>query len=398
MRNILSLLLLAFVVIFSAYYYVQQTNQIETSKKVVKKPKPTPQSPAEKTVHFYDQYLAKAIKNEAAPAAALAIVKDGKILLEKGYGYRNVDLKLTADKHTVFRLASVSKGFAGILAGQLVEDEVINWSDPIADYLPEGSLPENDFDTPITVGHVLSNSSGFPHHTYSNLLNLGSSFEEIIPMLSKLKLHATPGKYFAYQNVVFNLATPVMEKKTKKNFAQLVRENIFTPIGMHRASVGFTPVLTQINFAHPHIHGESGWNIRDGKKNYYEVPAAAGVNASATDMSQWLLALLGHKSDVLSDQVREEVLSAAIPTAKARYRSWNGLEKAAYGMGWRVFEYKENQIIYHGGFVRGYRAEIFFWPEEDFGMALLTNGSNEFSNHAVPDVIDYYLNEKSLSF
>ncbi|MEL6922685.1 MAG: serine hydrolase domain-containing protein, partial [Bacteroidota bacterium] len=371
MKKTLPFLLMMAFVVSAAYYYAQVPfdEKAPTANAQAQNDAPTNQAAphVQATVRHFDQYMARTIQNGGGPGAAITFVKDGNILLAKGYGLRDADLQLPVDAQTVFRLASLSKGFAGVLAGQLVEQGTVSWEDRIFPYLPKGALPDDGRTKEITLAHILSNSSGFPHHTYSNLLNAGVPFREIIPLLNEVNLHAPPGEYYAYQNVIFNLATPLLEKKSRSSYRALMRQHLFAPLGMHRASVGYWPMESMVNVARPHARSETAWHPRDTRENFYEVPAAAGVNASISDLSQWLLALLGHQPEALSNSVLQSATAPFIATTKGRYRSWPQLEKAHYAMGWRPFDYAGQKIVYHGGFVRGYRAELFFWPEEDFG-------------------------------
>jgi len=119
---------------------------------------------------------------------------------------------------------------------------------------------------------------------------------------------------------------------------------------------------------------------------------AAGVNASISDMSQWLLALLGYRPEQLPDTVRNTLATPLIYTPlKARYtRYWKPFRERYYSLGWRIYHYQDRTIVYHGGYIRGYRAEIGFCPEEDVGIAFLQNSPNGLASKCVPAFFDLF--------
>jgi beta-lactamase class C len=126
---------------------------------------------------------------------------------------------------------------------------------------------------------------------------------------------------------------------------------------------------------------------------YYNVLPAAGVNASISDMAQWLLALLGNKPEQLSDTVLTAITTPVIYTPlKWRYtRYWKPFRERYYSLGWRIYNYQGRQIMYHGGYIRGYRAEIAFCPSEDLGIAFMQNSPNSLASRVVPTFMDLFL-------
>ena len=127
-------------------------------------------------------------------------------------------------------------------------------------------------------------------------------------------------------------------------------------------------------------------------EGYYNVMPAAGVNASISDMGQWLLALLGYKPGQLPDTVRNKLASPIIYTPlKWRYtRYWKPFRERYYSLGWRIYRYQGRDVVYHGGYIRGYRAEIGFCPEENVGIAFLQNSPNGLASQCVPAFLDLF--------
>ena len=144
----------------------------------------------------------------------------------------------------------------------------------------------------------------------------------------------------------------------------------------------------------PHIRENFDWTATDIKSAYYAVPPSAGVNASILDMARWLRAMMGGEPDIISQKIIKQVTTPAIktPQEKRKYRWRDQLSEAHYGLGWRIYDYAGSKIVYHGGWVEGYRAEIGFIPDEQIGIAVLMNCESMAANLLLPAFFDMYLN------
>jgi beta-lactamase class C len=130
------------------------------------------------------------------------------------------------------------------------------------------------------------------------------------------------------------------------------------------------------------------------KETYYRIPPAAGVNASIHDMSQWLIAQMGHRPDVLSPEVLNEIHTPQVATpGEMRSSPWRRerLKSAYYGLGWRIYDYAGETLIFHAGAVQGYRAMIAFLPKYRFGAAMLWNSESGLPAGLMPMLFDRYL-------
>jgi beta-lactamase class C len=165
---------------------------------------------------------------------------------------------------------------------------------------------------------------------------------------------------------------------------------------MKDASVGGENWQESGNVAYPHVRGKTGYIPLGLHRGYYNVLPAAGVNASISDMGLWLQALLGYRPDVLSEEARTILEDPVIYTPlKYRYtRYWKPFRERYYSLGWRIYFYRGRKIIYHGGYIRGYRAEIAFCPEEDLGFAFLQNSPNSLASRVVPLFFDEYFDHQ----
>jgi beta-lactamase class C len=344
-------------------------------------------SPVKQIIRHYADTLQFEFDSSIAVGAAVTIVHDGRILFTKTYGVKKADTTTPVDIHTVFRLASVSKGFAGVLACLLEQDSLISLDDKIIDYLPGFRLKNAENTENLTIKQTLSHTSGLISHAYDNLAEVRTPFPLILNELSQVNISASPGQLYNYQNAIFCLIDTIAHLETGMSYKELLEKKIFRPLKMHDASVG-PDVFTQdkSNIAYPHILRGKHYVSLAPNFGYYDLLAAAGVNASISDMSKWLLALLGRKHHIINKDVLENIETPVIETHLKRYYTqyWDHIESKYYSLGWRIYIYKGRKIIYHGGYVKGYRAEVAFCPEENIGIAFLENSSNDLASKSVP--------------
>lgn len=307
------------------------------------------------------------------PAAALAVVSRDRTLSLLTVGHRDATRKEPIDSDTVFRLASVSKTFAAGAVGLLANDGALAWDDPVSIYEPLFSI---DGDTQaIRLRHLLEHSAGLTPHAYDNLIEDGVSRETVIERLAELAPLCEPGACYGYQNVLFSLLEPAVERSSALAYDELVRRRIFEPLDMRNASMGYEAFTTNPNHALPHVRARGRWRPVAVEPNYYHLPAAAGVNASISDMALWLQAQLGARPDVLPPDLVAYLTTPRKRTrGQLRRRYWRDIiDDAHYGMGWRVYDLDGLTVIYHGGWVKGFRADVAFAPELDLGIAILLN-------------------------
>lgn len=318
------------------------------------------------------------LKANKVPGGAFVIVEGDSILKLSTYGKRTKGGSKNINSDTVFRLASVSKTFAGTLASMLVEEHKLDWNQSIVSYVPEFDLADKQAAKQINLGHIIGHSTGLWPNSYDNLVNANVKMPKIIPKFEELTPMCSPGVCYGYQNVAFSFIQTAIETQAKQNYSELLQQRIFSPLKMGSASVGYEAFQMTKNRAEPHVKTKSGFKKVKVKPNYYQLAPAAGVNASISDMSKWLMANLGQNPSVIPNSVLKDITTPGIKTSRElRRRDWRAyLDSAHYGKGWRVYEFEGRPLIYHAGWVAGYVAEISYSPELNIGMAMLLNGES----------------------
>jgi beta-lactamase class C len=335
-----------------------------------------------------DRTFRTLLQDEQVPGAAWAIVRDGQVVHAAGFGVREKNGRQAVTPETVFRVASVSKTFAAQLTGQLVAEGTLSWDDPVRRYVPGFTLARPDYAERLTLEHLLSQSAGIVPNAYDNLLNAGRSLDQIVPQFARVDPICPPGECYTYQNVLFSLVEPAIEASTGRPYGDLVRERIFEPLDMRHASVGLTDFRAQANRAVPHVKvTRNRWVPVDVNENYYRVAPAAGINASALDLGQWLIAHMGYRPDVVRpDVVRDLTRKRGRTARELRRKGWRDLlADAHYGLGWRIYTVGGEELVTHSGWVRGFVAQVGYSRSRDTGLVLLLNAEsgaiNDLSLH-----------------
>jgi beta-lactamase class C len=330
------------------------------------------------------------------PGLALAIIADGKVKVLETYGFKKAGSNALINADTVFRLASVSKSFAATAAAIMVNDGLIRWDTKVTDVLPNVEFSNPRYGDQLTVQHILSQATGLPTQANSNFIEEGLSFDEVVRRLRYVNFVCPPGKCYNYQNVTYSLIGNIVLKKTGVTYEQYLENKVLRPLGMRTATVGYVDYTANNNYAVPHLPTRKGWVPTTVTEHYYRVNPAAGVNASITDMSRWLLAHMGQNPAVLSPSILNAVHAKITRNTPAQnhYGSREGVTNSHYGLGWRVFDYRgDKNFVHHGGGVKGFRSEMVFNPELKIGMVILTNGPR-LAGSVIFDFLDAYEDEK----
>jgi len=370
-------------------------------------PKPVPDDAEWVMDESMARYLAefeetfKAGMNEKKiPGASIVIVKDGRVVFQKGFGVRENGKPQRVNEHTVFRLGSVSKGFASVLTGVLADEGIVSWDDPVTNYVKDFQLYDPGQTGRVRIRHLLSHTSGLPRHAYTNLVEDGLSMDRIIPRLREVPLIAKEGEQLAYQNATYSVIEKVLENQTESDFNELLQDKLFEPLSMNNASSTYEGIRNTKNKALPHVYvsrsrGRAPISI---SRKYYNAVSSGGINASASDMGKWLLMLTGHHPNVISEKSLNQ-LSEPIATLNNRRfsRHWDGVNRSYYGLGWRILDNHGQKIVYHGGYVNGYRSEIAFSPEDGTGICILINTSSSYPLEVIPDFFNHFKSDSTIT-
>jgi beta-lactamase class C len=179
---------------------------------------------------------------------------------------------------------------------------------------------------------------------------------------------------------------------------------------MEKASIDYLSIIQNSNVASPHKLVRGKWKPVRITDTYYNVAPAGGVNASISDMANWMIALLGHRADVITQSTLNQLYKPLIkaPSKNRNYGRMHRLSNSYYGLGWRVLYYPSDTLIYHGGYVNGYRSEVAVNPKEKIAVCILANAPGALADNGIPlffrlyeakrdSIIYWQENEKNLA-
>ena len=352
---------------------------------------------ADSMIMDYGARLNALLDSSGTVGAAAVITVNGRIAYMETYGVKEAGTARQIDENTIFRLASVSKTITGVLARILDNEGTLKLDDRVIDHLPDFRLRDSLNTYHMTIRHLLSHTSGLVPHAYDNLLEAHVPLSEIMDSLYRVNNSATPGRLYGYQNVMYSLYDTIAHLQTGKDFNGLLREKLFLPLGMEHASAGYGSFLENQNKALPHARTANGFTTIRLNDRYYSTNPAAGINASISDLGQFLSALTGPDPHPLGPFLVDSVFAPEVnsPLRWIYLRQWDRVDSKEYGIGWRIIGYKGRKVAYHGGYVSGYRAELAVCREEGIGIAFLTNSPGRVGSGVVPDFLDMWFEDSA---
>ncbi|MBT1451340.1 beta-lactamase family protein [Glaciecola sp. XM2] len=319
------------------------------------------------------------------PGFVFVVVEKGKPA--KFYTFGRTEKRGEAiNSDTVFRLASVSKTFtAALISAENPIASTISWQTPVSALTPEYNFDKYP-DKPLLLRHIIGQSTGFMPNAYDNLIEANYKRQRVLTEFTKLEPLCQPGYCYTYQNALFGVIEEHLQQRDT-SYSQLMQMRIFKPLNMS-ASIGKEALQKSESWAKPHAAiARNRWAKVRVKDDYYRFSPAAGINASASDMEIWLRAMLLEYPDVITaDMVTEMTLPRVQTKNELNRRAWRGhLKSAHYGLGWRVYNFDNVQLNYHGGWVQGYRADVSFSPELGIGYAFLMNAESNLINEVTAE-------------
>lgn len=331
------------------------------------------------TAESVDAIVEWTLQHYEVPGAAVAVVKDGEVLLAKGYGIRSVDTGEPVDAETLFQLASVSKTFTAAAFAAAVDAETLAWDQPARTVLPDFAMSVPYATEWVTGTDFLVHRSGFPGFFGDLFDHLGFTRADIRHRLRFVE----PGYSFRdhpeYSNLGFFLAGEMVAEAAGTSFEEAVRASLLDPTGM--ADTATTAVLSSnkvSNAASPHAE-EDGETVVVPHNQSQVFVAAGGYVSNAADMASYAQMLLNggavSGTAVLSEEALERLFEPVI-ASDVVFSEFPPIDEHSgfdYSPGWGVFHYNGLKVLEKGGALDGFRTILVLVPEKKFGIAVLAN-------------------------
>lgn len=341
-----------------------------------------------------DRYIIAFSKAKTPPSCVVAVVGPHDVYFLKAYGIRKLGEPERLTEKTLFQLGSVSKPLTATLVGILQAQHKLSIQTPVSDYLKDFKLQGQE--QPLTIKHILSHTSGVPRKGFNALVESFTDRHKIFEKAQHTPLDAQPGQHFDYHNVMFALIEDVLVTAMEQPLEKLLEDNLFKPLKMPLASVGFQPLKDSSNRAYPHVKNKKEKIVTRKKysQGYYAIAPAGGINASMEDLIPFLQAHLGEFPDAISPETLNLLHTSQIeedqPPAWLEEESQH-VRRTGYALGWRWMDYAGHRVLFHGGWVGGFRNMVAFLPEHKIGIIVLHNAETRLPLKAALKFLDLYL-------
>jgi CubicO group peptidase (beta-lactamase class C family) len=344
-----------------------------------------------------DVYVNRALTNWRIPGVAVCVVKDGNVVLMKGYGVKELSLPERVDENTLFMIGSNTKAFTATAIAMLQEDKKLSLDDHVTKYLPNFKLENKAAGEQAIIRDLLCHRLGFK--TFQGdftFYNSNLTRAQIIDKLGALKAAYPFRTKWGYTNAAFLTAGEIIPKASGKSWEAYLKENIFAPLGMMNTLALSADLPKSFNKTVPHTLVDERLSAipyaqLDG------MAAAMSISSSINDMSKWVLALLNN-GKVGTKQIIPEAAIAATRQPQdfvSSIRHLNGETNfELYGLGWFLQDYAGHRIVMHDGGVTGYVSSVTLVPQDKLGIIILTNtDQNAFYEALRWEIMDAYFKQ-----
>lgn len=353
-----------------------------------------------KKLQGFDAYMQKILKDWNVPGLGVGIVVGDKLVLTKGYGYRDYGKKLPFTPSTLHPIASNTKLFTAVAAGLLVEEGKLTWDKPVRDSVPAVRFYNDQLDNTVTLRDMLSHRTGITRHDmiwYKSDFTRKELFERVKYMEPQQPLRQT----FLYNNMMYTSVGYIIELQSGKTWEEFVRERIFKPLEMKSTVYSIAEMQKFPEYGVPFTEKRDSFELY--QLPYYEdtagmAPCGAMIS-NIDDMSHWLIALMNDGKyggkQVLPASVLKATLEPAIslPNTAAETRGFWEMLNSAYGMGRQTASYRGRLLTFHGGDLDGFHSQISFMARERIGVIVFVIGDHCASLY---NIVSYNIYERLL--
>jgi len=353
-----------------------------------------PAAPVNEPIANLDAFITRALKEYQVPGAAVAVVQNGKPVLLKGYGVRDVIKSGAVDENTIFQLASVTKTLTGAAAGIVVDEGKLEWDKPIFNYLPEFVGYDPYMTRWLTERDLLAQRTGWPAFTGDQLDSFGYDRPEILRRLRFFKPRYSLREVAQYSNPGFFVAGEVAARASKQSWNDLVEKRLFKPLEMSRSGT-VIKALQDGNATAAHALVDEKIVVVEPSELDVTGAASSGTSTAA-DMSKLMLMFLNkgtyNGKRILKPETIEEIFKRSM-VSKIDFTDLPPISDKTgfyYGLGVGSYDYAGHQIIEKSGALAGVRTTLVLVPDKNAGIVVLAN----LNLTAFPEAVRaYFLNQ-----
>jgi CubicO group peptidase (beta-lactamase class C family) len=305
------------------------------------------------------------------PGCAVGVIRDGDVLLSKGFGTKALGSDAPVTSQTLFQIGSTTKSFTAAAVGALVDDGLLEWDRPLRDSIPGFAMHDPVATERIGVRDVLSHRSGLPRHEFVWLGQPDRTRADLVRRMQYLPLSKDIRQKFQYSNLGYVVSGHLIEVVSGQSWEEYVLTRVLKPLGMDRSNISVPETLRDDD--HSEAHERRGDQIVFiPYRDLAQVAPAGGIVSCADDMLAYLRMQLGaDEGDVVSAEAIAETHRPQIVMPEDR--TFPESTRSAYGLGWMVGEYRGHRVVEHGGGIDGFLTECMMLPDDGIGVIVLTN-------------------------
>ncbi|MEO8810926.1 MAG: serine hydrolase [Rhodanobacter sp.] len=349
-----------------------------------------------------DPYVHQTMQQWQVPGMAVAVVKDGKVVLARGYGVRELGKPDKVDADTLFDIGSNTKSFTAAALGTLVSARKLDWDAHVVDHIKDFRLRSPYVTQELTLRDLLTHRSGYcdPGMWYA------SDDSDVIQRMRYQKPDYAFRTHFCYNNIMYLTAARFIPAVTGESWDDYVAAHLFKPLVMTRTITTDAQVAASSNVASPHgmVDGKPAVIQRYWAHNMDLMSPVGGINSSANDMSRWLLMLLADGS-YDGKTVLDKTVVAAMETPQIPVPTNSGVGKEisawmpdgsfySYGLGLLMHDYAGHKLVWHAGDIDGMASAMVMVPDEHLGIVVMTNMTESGSRFGVVmHILQQYLQQ-----
>lgn len=337
------------------------------------------------------------------PGIAVAVVKDGQVVLERGYGVRELGKPAPVQADTLFAIASNTKAFTATSLNLLAEQGRLKMDDRVIDHLPGFRMSDPYVTGEMRIRDLLSHRSGLSLGAGDLLFwpTTGYSNQEVVQRLAKVPLKAGFRDRYAYDNILYAVAQQVIEQVSGQSYADFLQQHIFTPVGMDGTRYNADHLKPGDNAAVGHAKYDFSTLRTVAPLTWSNNAGAGGIYSSVHDMARWMNVQLAHGTlengqalfSAKSQQGMWQMITPqAVPEPSVPQLAAAKPNFAGYGEGWSLSDYRGQKLAWHTGGWPGMVSRVTLVPEQKLGIVVLTNQEVGAAFNAITmDVLDAYL-------
>jgi CubicO group peptidase (beta-lactamase class C family) len=332
--------------------------------------------PSDKRLAGIDTFINRILKEWSAAGVTVAVVEKNKVIMTRGFGYKDYENKVPVTENTLFAIGSCTKAFTSSLLAFPMKDGKLDLDKPVTQYLPELRFIDDELNNNVTARDMMSHRTGLPRH---DLAWYGSSTkrDSLVYMIRYFEKTAPLRRAWQYNNFMFVTQGVLAEKLSSKSWETLVREQLFTPLNMASSNTSITDHVKATDYSF-------GYNEKDGAvtrmkfMNIDGIGPAGSINSTAKDMANWVMMWVNggkfngkeilppaYYIQAVSSQM---VIGAGLPSKEQPDVFFSN-----YGFAWFLANYRGHYRVDHGGNIDGFSSSTSFYPTDSIGIFVSVN-------------------------